>query len=63
MSDCVPVRDKSDIPTKPFPNINKQTLPSPCACVCAYVFVYVCACVRMRAPVCVRTSSHVPSVL
>lgn len=31
MSVCVPVRDKSDIPTKPFPKINKQTSP-----VCAY---------------------------
>lgn len=27
MSACVPVRDKSDIPTKPFPKINKQTSP------------------------------------
>lgn len=25
---CVPVWDKSDIPTKPFPRINKQNLPT-----------------------------------
>lgn len=28
MSSCVPVWDKSDIPTKPFPRINKQNLPT-----------------------------------
>lgn len=55
MSVCVPVRDKSDIPTKPFPKINKQTLPSPRA----RVYVCVCACVRAGVPACVRTSSHV----
>lgn len=28
MSAYVPVRDKSDIPTKPFPKVNKQSLPA-----------------------------------
>lgn len=38
MSVCMPVRDKSNIPTEPFPKINKQNLPT-----CVYVDILICA--------------------
>lgn len=42
MSAVVPVRDKSDIPTKPFPKTNKQSLPLVRACVCICTCAHLC---------------------